>query len=644
MASLSNIGLGSNGALSYDIIEKLQAVDTTSRVSPIERNIEKNTTMSADLSVLTTLTASFKSATSTLADDITYLRRSSNVTGSSATINASAGTSIQNFSLDVTSLAKQDIIESNSFTNESSTFATLSDTITINIDGEDYDIDVDSSTSLTELRDKINDGTEGKVIASVLNVGGSDPYKLILKSTDTGEDQSISMTSTGDAVKNLGLADNYNYTAGTPTGTYTGTDTMTFTINGTDHTLNVADGDSIDEINTKINDLDLSDELSSTIVDGQLILKSNDENFAITPSASLNTFGLDVLGKTSNTDKIQEASNANFSYNGITVSRTQNTIDDLIIGVDITLVEAGLSNISITQDTTDIVTELESFAAKYNELISNLNESTKYDTESKTSGTFQGVSQITTMKSTINRELLSIDAQGRSLESYGISLNEAGMLEFDQTEFDSKMSADPDDVKDFFAGSTTYDTTLSIGSTVSAGSIDFATTDFNINGTNIEVTLNGTASENAIALKNAINSADVYGVEAVLDDSNTYVTLKSTMGEDIEIQGDSAKLASIGFSETYVRGQSETTTGVFTSFNELLNSLAIGNSSILGIYEQSLSDEGTSLEAERLKTVESIEAKYQTMAARFIAYDSIIGKLNAQFSSLSMMIESSYAK
>jgi flagellar hook-associated protein 2 len=116
------------------------------------------------------------------------------------------------------------------------------------------------------------------------------------------------------------------------------------------------------------------------------------------------------------------------------------------------------------------------------------------------------------------------------------------------------------------------------------------------------------------------------------------------MGEDIEIQGDSAKLASIGFSETYVRGQSETTTGVFTSFNELLNSLAIGNSSILGIYEQSLSDEGTSLEAERLKTVESIEAKYQTMAARFIAYDSIIGKLNAQFSSLSMMIESSYAK
>ena len=641
--SLSNIGLGSNGALSYDIIEKLRGVDEANQIAPIDRKLTDTTTKLADLSILTTMTASFKSATSTLSDEMSYLQRSSSVSGNSASVSVLAGTSIQDFSVDVTNLAQSDIIESKSFSSETSTFATGVETITINIDGDDYDIDVDGGTTLTQLKNDIFDKTNGKVSASILNVGGDDPYKLILKSTNTGSDQEITIASTGTALDKLGI-DSHTYTATASASTHSGAnETLTFNVNGVDHSITVEDGDGIAEIDAKIDDLGLGDELTSDIKDGALVLSSNDNSLTVT-GASASTFGLDSLAETTVTNKIQNADDASLLYNGITISRASNSFDDLIVGVSITLNETGKSNVTIKQDTTDITKNLETFVSKYNELISNLNESTKYDTDSKASGSFQGISEIVTMKSNINRQLLSVDEKGRSLADYGIALNDTGILEFDKSIVDSKLSADSKDVENFFRDVTTANTTISIGSTVSAGITDITAGDFNINGTDIVVSLTGTASENAIALKNAISSASISGIEVTLDDSNSYIILQSSSGNDIEITGDSAKLSSIGFTERTVRGTSETTTGIFSTFNDDLKNLISGDSSTLGLFEKGLENEKKSLQTERLTTIARLDAKYDTMVARFAAYDSIIGKLNAQFQSLSMMIEASYAQ
>lgn len=547
--SLSNIGLGSNGALSYDVIDKLKEVDTSNQVTPIDNKISENSTKIKDLSVISTLTASLKGATSSLAEETTYLQRKSSVTGDGVSVNVSAGTAIQDFSIDVTNLAKRDIYQSASFSDMTSTFTNAAtDTININIDGKDYTIDITSSTTLSELKDKINDATDGKVQASILNVGGTTPYKLVIKSTNTGLSQVITMTSTNSSITDLGLTN------------------------------------------------------------------------------------------------IQNAKDANFTFNGVNITRDSNTFDDLIVGVEITLKQEATTNtVNITQDTEDITSNLNDFVSKYNELISNLNEATKYDTETKTAGTFQGVSQITSMKSNINRMLLSVDSQGRTLEEFGLSLNESGILEFNQTTFDEKIASNPDEVKDFFSGSTTYDTTIKTGNTISAGTIDLTAGDFSINGVDIIVSLNGaTSNDNALALKTAINTAGITGIEAVLNSSSDGIILKSTSGEDIEITGDSTKLSSIGLQESTTRGTSTTTEGIFSSFNSMLRDLVIGDNSILTIYEQSLTNESKSLSEERQKTVDALDTKYQIMAEKFMAYDAIISKLNSQFQSLSMMIEQSY--
>ena len=561
--SLSNLGLGSNGALNYDIIEKLRGVDNSNQVTPIDKKLTATTTKLADLSILTTMAASFKSATSTLSDEMSYLKRSSTVSGDSVSVRVSAGTLIQDFSVDVINLAQSDIIESKAFSSEKAKFATGAETVTINIDGTDYNIEVDASTTITQFKDEIFDKTNGKVSASILNVGGDDPYKLILKSTDTGTAQAITITSTGTATDGLGITNNHTYTATASTNTHAGIDeTLTFNVNGVDYDITVTSGDGISEINTKVASLGLGNELTSSIKNGALVLTSNDNSLTIT-GASATTFGLDSLTKTTTTNKLQNASNASLLYNGVSISRTSNSFDDLIVGVSITLNETGKSNITVKQDTKDITKNLEAFVAKYNELISNLNESTKYDIDSKASGSFQGISEIVTMKSNINRQLLSVDENGRNLTEYGIALNDAGILEFDKSIIDAKLLADSKGVESFFRGVTTPDTTIKVGSIINSGVTDITAGDFNINGTDIVVSLTGTASENAIALKNAINSANISGIEVALDNSNSYIILKSSSGNDIEITGDSAKLSSIGFTTGTVRGTSETNTGVF---------------------------------------------------------------------------------
>ena len=641
--SLSNLGLGSNGALSYDIIDKLRKVDNSNQVKPIDRKLAAATTKLTDLAILTTMAASLKSATSTLSDEMSYLKRSSTISGDSVSVRVLAGTLIQKFAIDVINLAQRDIIESKAFSSEKSTFATGAETVTINIDGTDYDIAIDASTTITEFKNKIFDKTNGKVSASILNVGGNDPYKLILKSKDTGINQEITITSTGTAMNGLGITNNNTYTATASTNTHAGSDeALTFNVNGVDYDITVTNGDGISEINTKIASLGLGNKLTSSIENGALVLSSNDNSLTITGS-SASTFGLDSLTKTTKTDKLQNASNASLLYNGVSISRTSNSFDDLIVGVSITLNETGKSNVTVKQDTTDITKNLEAFVAKYNELISNLNESTKYDIDSKASGSFQGVNEINTMKSDINRQLLSVDKNGRSLVAYGVKLNDAGILEFDKSIIDSKLAEDPKDVESFFRGMTTVDTTVKVGSIISAGATDITAGDFKINGTNIVVTLTGTASQNAIALKNAINNANITGIEVTLDNSNSYLILKSSSGDNIEITGDSAKLSSIGFTKGTVRGTSETTTGFFSTFNNNLKNLISGDNSTLSLFEKSLETEKKSLQSERKKTITSLDAKYDTMGARFAAYDSIIGKLNAQFQSLSMMIEASYA-
>ena len=398
-SSLSSLGLGSQGALSYDVIDKLRAVDEQAIIAPIDKKITTNKTQTNDLSALTTLTASLKAETSTLSDEMSYLQRSATSSDAGVSVSVQAGAEIQDFSFNVTTLAKRDINESKAFNKTTDTFASVDDTININIDGKDYTIGILATDSIQTFKDKIFDATDGKVTASLLNVGGTDPYKLVLKSTDTGANNAITVTSAGIT-------------------------------NGT-------------------TDLGLN--------------------------------------------RIQPAGDLDASFNGVQITRSSNTIDDLITGVSIKATQEVNSNISIKQDSQSISDSISSFVTKYNDLMNNLVESTKYDTQTKAAGTFQGNSDIKNLKSDVSKNIFNLDSKGRSLEDYGVTLNSAGLLEYDSSKFDAKIQTDSKDVENFFRGDGTTDGLFTTYNSMLSNYIDTSTgvlTRFNTQLSDEKTTLN----------------------------------------------------------------------------------------------------------------------------------------------------------
>lgn len=551
-SSLSSLGLGSDGALSYDTIDKLREVDEAAQLDPIDTKLTTNSTKQTDLSTITSLASTLKSATSALSDDTYYLQRTTTVSNDAVTVTADGGTNVQDFTLRVDTLAKQDIYQSTSFASSTSTFTSASDTLTLSIDGTDYDFAVTSSTTITELADMINDKLDGKVTASILNTGGTNPYRLIIKSDDTGADNAITISS-GNA-------------------------------------------------------------------------------------STLTSLGYDVAN-----NHLQTATDATFTYNGVSVTRSSNTVDDLIVGVTITLNDVQASTesttVSIKQDWTDVKEQLTTLVTAYNDLMTNLQKATTYDSEAGTAGIFQGVSQLTSLSTSIRKQLLSIDEDNRSLVDYGISLNDSGSLEFDEDAFNTKIKNDPADVQDFFVGSTDYNTTTYTGTALSAGALNVTYGGLTINDTGVRftTTAGATAADNALSLQNAINAAGISGVTASVGDNNNII-LKSATGEDIIIEGSSSVLTSLGLKASTTYGHSVENKGIFTEFNALLKEYVTEDTGLLSLYSDYLSEEKDSLTTQRENTVTKLDSKYEIMAKRFAAYDSIISTLTTQFQSLSYLI------
>jgi len=81
------------------------------------------------------------------------------------------------------------------------------------------------------------------------------------------------------------------------------------------------------------------------------------------------------------------------------------------------------------------------------------------------------------------------------------------------------------------------------------------------------------------------------------------------------------------------------TDGFFDLINNKLEEYT-GSGKLLSNYETSLETEAKNLAQSRTSALESLNVRYDTMAARFAAYDAIINQINSQFASLQMMIDS----
>ncbi|TWO23888.1 flagellar filament capping protein FliD [Campylobacter insulaenigrae] len=380
------------------------------------------------------------------------------------------------------------------------------------------------------------------------------------------------------------------------------------------------------------------------------------------------------------TNHIQKGADAIFSVDGVQMSRPTNTIKD--IGPDITLdlKQKGEINFNVAQDTEAISESLQNLAKAYNDLMLNITAATKYDPDAGTKGNFVGVSEIYDIKAQVNQILLqTITVDGTvtvgdsdtsegtkvsskvslSLADFGLTLLD-GTMSFDSSKFNSKVNEDPKIAEKFFVGSSGFEDLDLIGNKVdnlhnNTGKIDFKGKDFKIvyNDETIDLSKNKdgtdfvlTGKDNAEMAKNLvdhINSFGLEGLEASFDIINNggkdsvQFKIKGTSGSNLEIKGDKTFLSQFGLSAKTMYSKYKEETGTFGKLKNNLKEMVSSDGSFGG-YKESLTKEAKNLNKTTEDTKKSIEDRYDTMWARWAAYDGIISKLNNQANVILNMI------
>jgi flagellar hook-associated protein 2 len=675
--TINSLGLGS-GVLTADLLDKLKAADTAALVTPIDAKITLNAQKTQALDLLNSLLSSFKSSVGSLDDDTLYQSRSVTGTNDDVGVTAASGSQIRDFSLNITNIAKKSVIESGAFTSSSALVGSGDGTLKLGIAGKEFSIAYTASTTLDGLKQAINDAAGTDVTASILQTGTS-AFNLVLTSKTTGQNQAISLTDTSA----LGSLDDKLLTKNVQTGTFVAKDAfiastgttgnVAITVDGatavdiayTDTTTLQGLADSINA-NTTLNTKVTASIVQHGTNDFRMILTPKAGNAgvvsfadtgtglstALTPyDAGTNPNGFTATAGTSTV--IQDGKDAKFTFDGISMTRSTNTISDIANGMTISLLkDGGSANVAIVQDRSKITTSMQSMVTSYNTLVKELGNMTAFDSAAGKVGVFNGDNTIKNISREISRMITSIDSKGNSLPQYGIELSKEGVMSLNTSTFTSKMDADPDGLEAFFSGKTTV---TRVGTTKTSSFATASTLISSGASGNMTISIGGTPTSlaytntttlqqmadtiNANSTLNAKVSAGV--VQNTTNDFRLVLTPKgSSVGETITLSDSvGGGLLSAMTSTTSTQDISSTTDGAFTLLNSLLDSYTSASNGTITNFTKATKGVTTALAADKTKAAAALTARYDTLTAKFAAYDSMISKLNNQFNALKQQID-----
>lgn len=259
------------------------------------------------------------------------------------------------------------------------------------------------------------------------------------------------------------------YDVGT-TFTSNGTGTKSITIDGTNNTL--------EGIRDTVNAASIG--VTATIVnDGSgtpyhLVFTSNTSG--ISNSIKITTDGGDATidsllandpAGIQHLSETVSAKNAEFTVNGIAISKTTNNITDAIQGVTLTLknLTTSTAKLTVARDTSAVSTAASGFVDAYNALANQLKSRSAYSTASTQGGALAGDGTIRFMQQQLRGILGSpaTPAAGGSLTmlaQVGITYQTDGTLRLDSGKLFTEMTNNFSDVSNLFASPTGFTTRL----------------------------------------------------------------------------------------------------------------------------------------------------------------------------------------
>jgi len=238
-------------------------------------------------------------------------------------------------------------------------------------------------------------------------------------------------------------------------------------------TVTVATGDSLNDIATKINQLNTGASATGVTAsvmkvgtaDFRLILASDNTGatgFTLTGTAldaagTLAGLNIGSNGQSNALQTLQAAQDAQISIDGLSLTRSSNTISDALSGVTLTLKQADPTvtvNMSIGVDQQALRDNVQAFVDAYNSLQSMINDQFKFDAATGIGGILAGDPLLTTIQSALSSSLLQpvpgLAADRNSLVMIGVEPDAQGKLMINPDRFDTFLANDPNAIRDLF--------------------------------------------------------------------------------------------------------------------------------------------------------------------------------------------------
>ena len=148
---------------------------------------------------------------------------------------------------------------------------------------------------------------------------------------------------------------------------------------------------------------------------------------------------------------------AALSINGLSITRSTNSVADAITGVTLNLKKVGSAAVGVTQSA-DIENKLRGFINAYNAVQDFAAAQYKKDSTNRPTGVLAGDSTLRNIQQQLRGAINQVSSDNggalSSLSELGISKSESGNLTLDSTVFNEKLKSAPDDVKALLFGST----------------------------------------------------------------------------------------------------------------------------------------------------------------------------------------------
>jgi len=149
----------------------------------------------------------------------------------------------------------------------------------------------------------------------------------------------------------------------------------------------------------------------------------------------------------------QAAQNASLTVDGVAITRSTNTISDVITGVTLDVRDTSASPIQVTtsNDTDAIKSQLSGFVSAYNDVLSFIATQTKYDSSTKTAGPLLGDSTVTALQRSLQNVITTpVVGTPSILAEIGITTQKDGTLAVDDTKLSSAIQTNLNGVSNLF--------------------------------------------------------------------------------------------------------------------------------------------------------------------------------------------------